>query len=208
LIGTTQDEAVFWYDLVGPDGALIPGLKPPADTAELTRYIRDLTAIYRPEAAALPPEEIARTYIEATHIQGANAILPAWLAAYTDIVFRLRAREAAKRHAGAGHATYLYEFQRPLAAPAHGVPHTSEIPLVFGTYADPFFAAKTGCDAAPLSAAMTQAWVEFASTGSPGAAWVRAAADGPTVNALGGPDGLLTARTTLRPAELQAWGVS
>jgi para-nitrobenzyl esterase len=208
LIGTTRNEAVFWYDLVGPDGTKIPGLKPPADKAELVRYIRDLTAIYRPEASALPPEEIALAYIEAAHGQGEpDGILPAWLAAYTDIVFRLRARAAATRHAGAGHATYLYEFQRPLAAPAHGVPHTAEIPFVFGTAADPFFAAKTGCDAAPLSAAMTKAWTDFAATGSPGAGWVRATSDRPSVNLLGGAAGLLEARADVRLAELTAWGV-
>ena len=208
LIGTTQNEAVFWYDLVGPDGAKIPGLKPPADTADLVRSIRDLTAIYRPEASALPPERIALAYIEAAHARGEeDGILPAWLAAYTDIVFRMRAREAAKRHAGAGHPTYLYEFQRPVAAPAHGVPHTAEIPYVFGTYADPFFAAKTGCDAAPLSAAMVRAWAAFAHTGSPGAGWMRAKPGRPAINVLGGPGGLLQARDDVRLEELAAWGV-
>jgi carboxylesterase type B len=87
------------------------------------------------------------------------------------------------------------------------VPHTAEIPFVFGTYADPFFAAKTGCDAGPLSAAMTQAWVNFAATGSPGAGWVRAAPEKPSVNVLGGAGGLLEARADVRLEELKAWGM-
>ena len=208
LIGTTQNEAVFWYDLVGPDGVAIAGLKPPADQVQLDSYIRDLAAIYRPEAAGRSPSVIAATYADAVLSRGGpDTVLAPWLAAYTDIVFRLRAREAAKRHAAAGHATYLYEFQRPLAAPAHGVPHTSEIPLVFGTYADPFFAGKSGCDAGALSASMLQAWTDFARNGSPGPNWQSTTAERPVVNVLGGPDGLLTPQVNVRREELEAWGV-
>ena len=208
LIGTTRNEAVFWYDLVGPDGKAIPTLTPPKDAAQLAGNIRDLAAIYQPEAA-VRPETVAATYAEAARSRGEpDGVLAVWLAAYTDIVFRLRARQAAARHAKAGHPTFLYEFTRPLAAPAHGVPHTSEIPFVFGTYADPFFAGKTGCDAGPLSAAMTQAWADFARTGSPGEGWVAAAASRPTVNVLGGPGGLLEGRDDLRLAELAAWGAA
>jgi len=49
LIGTTLTEGTFWYDLVGPDGVAIPGLKPPATMTELQSMIADLAAIYRPE---------------------------------------------------------------------------------------------------------------------------------------------------------------
>ncbi len=205
LIGTTRSEATFWYDLIGPDGAPIPTLKPPATQAELVSNIRDLAAIYRPEAGAAP-EHIATAYAEAARSRGEpDGVLPVWLAAYTDIVFRMRARAAAMRHAAAGNTAYLYEFQRALAAPAHGVPHTSEIPFVFGTWNAPFFAAKTGCDSGKLSEAMTKAWASFAHTGSPGDGWVAATADTPTVNQLGGPDGLLAPRPDVRLEELAAW---
>ena len=207
LIGTTRNEAVFWYDLVGPDGAPIHTLTPPATPAELVSNIRDLAAIYRPEAADVPAERIATAYAEAARGRGEpDGVLPVWLAAYTDIVFRLRARAAAERHAAAGHPAYLYEFQRPLAAPAHGVPHTAEIPFVFGTWKDAFFAGKAGCDAGDLSTALTAAWAEFARTGSPGAGWVAATAGKPVVNQLGGPDGLLAPRADVRLEEVSAWG--
>ena len=173
-------------------------LTPPKDEAQLVGNIRDLAAIYQPEATA-SPDHVASAYSEAARSRGEpDGVLAVWLAAYTDIVFRLRARQAAARHVAAGHPTYLYEFARPLAVPAHGVPHTSEIPFVFGTYADPFFAGKTGCDAGPLSAAMTQAWAAFARTGVPGEGWEAASAGLPMVNVLGGPGGLVEPRRDVR----------
>ncbi|MEJ1977976.1 MAG: carboxylesterase family protein [Acetobacteraceae bacterium] len=83
---------------------------------------------------------------------------------YTDIVFRLRAFEAAARHAQAGNSAYLYEFDHPLASPARGVPHTAEIPFVFGTYRDPFFRAKVGAGEAEtaLSDTLLMSWANFA----------------------------------------------
>jgi len=208
LIGTTRTEATFWYDLVGPDGQPIPGLQPPADRAQLAGMVRDLTAIYRPEAAGLPPERIVDAYAAAARGRGEpESPLALWLAAYTDIVFRLRARAAAARHAAAGHAAYLYEFARPLAPPAHGVPHSSEIPFVFGTYADPFFARKVGAgpDAAALSASMLRAWAGFAHAGTPGAGWAAAAGPALAVNVLGGPQGADAVDTALRVEELAVW---
>lgn len=187
LIGTTKTEATFWYDLVGPDGKAIPGLQPPSDRLQLVSMVRDLAAMYRPEAAGVLPEQVVE--------------------AYTDIVFRLRARTAATRHAAAGHPTFPYEFDRPLAAPAHGVPHTAEIPFVFGTYSDPFFASKVGAgaDAAALSASMLRAWARFAHLGVPGAEWVAATETAPRINLLGGPAGPHAINTGSRLDELAAW---
>ena len=115
--------------------------------------------------------------------------MPVWVAAYTDIVFRLRARTCASRHAATGQAAYLYEFDHPLAAPAHGVPHTAEIPFVFGTFSDPFFAGNVGAGPAEatLSDFMLLAWARFAHAGEPGPEWspVR---EGLPVNALSGAD--------------------
>jgi len=176
LIGTTRSEGTFWYDLIGPDGKKIPGPPAPRDRAELIGMIRDLAALYRPEADAIPPERVADAYAEAARARGEpDGTLPVWTAAYTDLVFRLRARACAARHAAAGHAAYLYEFGHALHPPAHGVPHCSEIPFVFGTYSDPFFAAKVGAgpDEAVLSDAMVLAWARFAHDGVPGPGWAR-----------------------------------
>lgn len=175
LIGTTRDEGAFWHDLVSPDGKPVPGLRSPATDEDLAANIRDLAAIYRPEVSATDPTHLAAAY-RRLWIPGRGEALNftfdpkvAWIAAYTDVVFRLRALEAAQRHAAAGQPTWQYEFARPLAPPARYVPHTAEIPFVFGTYADPFFAAKTGADeaAAELSAHMLQSWASFARTGVP-----------------------------------------
>jgi para-nitrobenzyl esterase len=209
LIGTTQTEGTFWYDLVGPDGVPVPGQAPPRDMAHLQSMIRDLVAIYRPEAVDLA-SAIAPAYADAARARGGAATpLALWITAYTDIVFRLRARAAAERHAAAGHPTYLYEFAHLLQAPAHGVPHTAEIPFVFGTFADPFFAGKVGTGPAEqaLSDAMLQAWARFAHDGDPGPGWSRATPRAPAINVLGGPGDWLTVHGSVRGEELAAWGV-
>ena len=207
LIGTTRTEGTFWYDLVSPDGKPVPGLSPPANEQQLASMIRDLVAIYRPEAAAIPPERLAAAYADAARSRGEpDGPLPLWIAAYTDIVFRLRARTTAERHAAGGQATYLYEFARPLAPPGRGVPHTSEIPFVFGTFADPFFAGKSGAgpEEAALSRFMLQAWAEFARTGNPGPGWAAAGAGLPA-NVLGGKVPL-DVQDRVRTEELAVWG--
>ena len=208
LIGTTRNEGAFWYDLVGPDGAKVPGLTPPASDAQFRTMFADLAAIYRPEgmdrAAAAAP-----VYAEAARSRGeADDLLSVWVAAYTDIVFRLRARECAMRHAAAGHPTYLYEFAQPLKAPAHGVPHTAEIPFVFGTYDTPFFAGKVGAgpEEKALSEAVLSVWAGFAHSGSvPG--WAPVTATAAPLAVLGG-GATVSASTGVRMQELAAWGVA
>ena len=101
-------------------------------------------------------------------------------------------------------------FAHPLAAPAHGVPHTAEIPFAFGTYADPFFAPKLGSDPAEqaLSAIMLRAWARFAHMGDPGQGWTQAGPGTLPVNVLGGPDGPLAVRDGVRMEEVAAWGAA
>ncbi|MBN8871652.1 MAG: carboxylesterase family protein [Rhodospirillales bacterium] len=208
LIGTTRTEATFWYDLIGPDGARVPGLNPPANPEALLRAVADLMAVYRPESRTRPAEVID-AYTDAA-MAGAQSLDPLslWIAIDTDVVFTLRAREAAARHAASGQLTYLYTFDRPLAPPAHGVPHTAEIPFVFGTYGDPFFAAKCGAgpESATLSEFMLTAWARFAHDGALGAPW-RAVADvTPPANVLGGPDGLVAPDTSPTSIARAIWG--
>jgi para-nitrobenzyl esterase len=61
----------------------------------------------------------------------------------------------AEARAQAGVPAYVYQLDEPSPAP-----HGSDIPLVFGTYADP--------RARPLSEAMMSAFLRFARTGDPG----------------------------------------
>lgn len=206
LIGTTLTEGTFWYDLVGPDGQKVPGLAPPRDMAQLETMIRDLAAIYRPEAVDRAGS-IAPLYVRAAAARGAaEGPLAPWVDAYTDIVFRLRARTAAARHADAGHAAWLYEFAHSLAPPAHGVPHTSEIPFVFGTYADPFFAAKVGSGVAErgLSDFLLGTWARFAHEGR--AEWAEVSPRGMVEGHFGGTIASGLAIGAREPI-LTAWGV-
>ena len=212
LIGTTATEGIFWYDLIAPDGQKVPGLKPPGSMEELAAMTADLAAIYRPEAA-----ERARTvvpaYQAAARARGtADTPLALWVALYTDIVFRLRARAAAQRQASAsasaaGQPVYLYEFQHGLQAPAHGVPHTSEIPFVFGTYAGPFFADKVGAgpNEVALSEAVLAAWAQFAHAGRLDGGWAPVTQEATPVNVLGGAGGVLEVRPEVRGEEIAAW---
>ena len=213
LIGTTATEGTFWYDLIAPDGQKVPGLKPPGSMEELAAMTADLAAIYRPEAA-----ERARTVVPAYQAAARGRGTPdtplaLWVALYTDIVFRLRARAAAQRQAAvsasaAGQPVYLYEFQHGLQAPAHGVPHTAEIPFVFGTYAGPFFADKVGAgpEEAALSQAVLAAWAQFAHAGRLDRGWAPVTREATPVNVLGGAGGVLEVRQEVRGEEIAAWG--
>ena len=208
VIGTTRTEGTFWFDLVGPDGKLIPGLKSPATMEELGPMIAGLAALYRPEAVGAAPQ-MAAVYAAAARERGTSEVpKDLWVAAYTDLVFRLRARDLAMRQAKAGQPTWLYEFAQPLVAPAHGVPHTSEIPFVFGTNADPFFADKVGAGPAQatLADAMLGAWSRFAHTGEPGPGWTRTAGAGPAVNVLGGGAAFPAVEDGVRMEEVRGWG--
>lgn len=199
LIGTNRDEGVFWFDLINPDGSTVPGLPAPADDAELVAMTADLMAVYQPEAG-VAPEAIVAAYRD----PGASP-RDAMSAIYTDGVFRLRALACARRHAAAGHPTFLYEFARPLAPPAHGAPHTAEIPFIFATHADPFFAAKLGreADVARLSDFMLGSWAGFARTGAP-EGWARLGPDG-NINVLGGPGAIHSVVPAVHPERLAAW---
>jgi para-nitrobenzyl esterase len=213
LIGTTRDEAVFWYDLLDPQGRRIPGLPSPTDETSLLHMVGALKGGNRPHTST-SPEAVVDTYRRAAAGRGEptdpNAL---WMAIYTDLAFRLDALETARRHAAAGQPTFLYEFVHPLAGKARGVPHCAEIPFVFGTHADPYFAAKSGTGPAEvaLAEAMMQGWSRFARTGTPssdqGGVWQVVSAAGEGVNLLGGADGARRVLPRLRSGELEFWGL-
>ena len=213
LIGTTRDEAVFWYDLLDPEGRRIPGLPSPTDEASLLRLAGALKGNNRPRATATPEAVVDRYRRAAAGRGGPTDPNALWIAIYTDLGFRLDALETAQRHAASGQPAFLYEFSHPLAGKAHGVPHCAEIPFVFGTHTDPYFAAKCGTGSAEvaLARAMMQGWSSFAWTGVPssqeGGAWQSISASGEDVNVLGGPEGVRRVLPRLRWDELKAWEV-
>ncbi|MBP0494058.1 carboxylesterase/lipase family protein [Pararoseomonas indoligenes] len=213
LIGTTRDEAVFWYDLLDPEGRRIPGLPSPTDEASLLRMAGALKEGSRPRATA-PAEAVVEAYRRAAVARGGAADLNTlWMAIYTDLRFRLDALETARRHAASGQPTFLYEFVHPLAGKARGVPHCAEIPFVFGSHTDPYFAAKcgTGPAEAALARAMMQGWSAFARTGVPsseeGGAWQPVSSGGEGVNLLGGEGGPRRVVPVVRAEELEVWNL-
>ncbi|MFH5927541.1 carboxylesterase/lipase family protein [Roseomonas xinghualingensis] len=212
LIGTTRDEAAFWYDLLDPDGRRIPGLPSPTDEASLLRMAGALKDGSRPRSTA-SPEAVVDAYRRAAARRGEPTELNAlWMAIYTDLRFRLDALEAARRHAASGQPAFLYEFAHPLAGKARGVPHCAEVPFVFGTHTDPYFAAKsgTGPAEAALARAMMQGWSSFARAGVPsseeGGAWQPVSSSGEGVNLLGGEGGPRRIERVVRAEELEVWG--
>ena len=91
-----------------------------------------------------------------------------------DVTFRRSVIDLVARQS-AHAATHLYNFgwRSPLFDGAVGACHVLELPFVFGTFADPAFAAFSGADlhpdsAAELSERIQRAWVGFAANGEPG----------------------------------------
>ncbi len=203
LVGTNRDEGVFWFDLINPDGSAVPGLPSPADDRRAGGDDR------RPDGS-LPAggERGARGDRRRVQAEIRMRVRRDIISAvYTDAVFRLRALECARRHAEAGHPTFLYEFARPLAPPAHGAPHTTEIPFIFGTHAHPFFTHKLGHgeEVDRLSDFMLDSWARFARTGVPGAEWARLSPGGENVNVLGEAGVVHSVVRALHPERLAAW---
>lgn len=115
------------------------------------------------------PEVAVTAYREAAGSGATPAqVLEAML---TDSVFRipaLRLLEAQGPHAD----TYAYEFR--YRSPGFGAAHAVEIPFAFDNLDAPgaaFFAGDPTESMRALSTSMADAWVSFATTGSPGADW-------------------------------------
>lgn len=168
LIGSTRDEALFWYDLPLPDGTPLAAATAPADGAALEAAVRRLIVQHYAFGDAPSPETVLAVY--RAHHPGAN-LAALWLALYTDLVFRLPIRHYALRHARRGAPAFLYEFAWPLAPPVRGTPHAADVPFVFGTVTHPHLAAKIGDGATTTAAEVAALWAAFARSGRPGPDW-------------------------------------
>jgi para-nitrobenzyl esterase len=188
LIGWNRDESRFWHTLATPDGTRVPGMPLPADAEALRASIARLLAAN--EASAPPVDAVLDAY--ATEYPDASAA-ERYMEGWTDLTFRAPAAAWAAAQARAGQPAFVYEFAHPSPIPGVGCPHTLEIPLVFGTFDQPFLAGKTGAGAteAALSATMRAIWTTFARTGDPTTAatgaWPRYTEEGRAVGVLGGP---------------------
>ncbi len=141
LIGTTLEEANLGFGAEAFAGF------------EARDAVAELAASYPDAQAPLERHGLRDPAVPPAH---------ALTAAFTDLMFRSPSRRTARRHPG---VAYVYEFA--WRAPRYGAAHGLEVPFVFGTTQ-----ACRGLlgDAVPdaLTRAMHQAWVDFATKGSPG----------------------------------------
>lgn len=82
-----------------------------------------------------------------------------------DIMFRIPSTLTAAYHAASGGKTYNYYWDKPSALHNHGACHAVELAYVFGNLNEKIY---TGDNISkPLSDAVQQMWVNFATTGDP-----------------------------------------
>ncbi len=190
LVGSNRDESRFWHTLATPDGVRVPGMPLPEDTQELRAGIARLLATTGTDTPTV--DAVLDAY--ATEYPDAGAA-ERYLEVWTDLTFRAPVAAWATAQERAGQRAYVYEFAHPSPIPGVGCPHTLEIPFVFGTFAQPFLAGKTGAGPAEaaLSATMRAIWTTFAHTGAPTTAatgaWTRYTEVRRAVGVLGGPEG-------------------
>lgn len=134
----------------------------------------DDAGLRRRAERALPAgvDRIIATYRDARAARG-EAITPTdlWYAIDSDRTFRHPSMElaAVQRAHQAEVYAYLFTWQSPLLGGRIGAGHAVELPFVFGTLEDAMLSQFTGTgdDAFALSAAMQNAWIEFAHRGRP-----------------------------------------
>jgi para-nitrobenzyl esterase len=139
MLGNTHDETRAFY---GPDDRRIVGLNWD-NLAE--RMAPELRIDALPEWVIAEYRRMFPAYTAEQIFYAATTAGRSWRGQVTE----------AEERARAGVPGFVYQLDFPSPAP-----HASDIPLVFGTYADP--AAR------PLSEAMMSAFLRFARTGDPG----------------------------------------
>jgi para-nitrobenzyl esterase len=208
LAGCNRDESRFWHCLITPDGGLVARHPLPTDEASLFDRVAGYLASLGPDGGTLDPAAMIATYRVA---MPDASITDLYLDFWTDGSFRAGMNAWATAYAAAGAPTFVYEFAHRSPLVGVGSPHTLEIPFVFGTFAQPFLAPRTGAGAREeeLSATMRAIWGAFAHTGDPSTAlagsWPRYDTARRAVGILGGPGAPLSIVEGLRDATRAAW---
>ena len=125
LIGWTADEGTFFFNSPwrpAPEPERIPGI-----VAHLTGTTEPERLLDRYRAAA----DAGRAHDRALLVQVATDVM---FADPIESFARARAREADQR--GRGGRIFVYRFDHPGGGPGLGATHTSDVPLVFGTWRD------------------------------------------------------------------------
>ncbi len=158
IVTTTLDEGVFFVDLVDPSGKTLTAPLPQDDT-QLLAAVTGLTR------SATASGDVVAAYRQAVITEGrASGAGALWVEIYGDYAIRNHAVRYAGRLAGEGRQVRFATYAHAIQAPAHGVPHCAELPLLFGTYGLDYYKDKVGAGAAEasLSAALQSALVSFA----------------------------------------------
>ena len=149
LLGTNHDEGTLFVSSLFA--------QPVADEAE---YRTALAVRF----AATDVDAIVSHYPVASYPSANDALA----AVVGDGLFVCPARRDARAVTAAGATVYRYTFQQALESPlipALGVPHSAEVPFVFGN--DDYILGSIGASGASVAAYMQQAWTRFAGQGDP-----------------------------------------
>lgn len=156
LIGHTRDEFRLFLALSGRLGALTD------HDAAAAQALLAPTRGYRAAQPRLRGEHLAERI-------------------WSDRLFRMPTLALAEAHAAAGGPTFVYELTAALTlgGRAHGAPHSSDVPLVFGNFgpgpAGTGYANPPTPAVAELSDTMRAQWALFVQQGDPG--WPRYTGD-------------------------------
>lgn len=158
IITTTLSEGTFFVDLIDTTGkALTAPL--PQDDAQL---LAGVTALTRSATAS---GQIVAAYKKAAMDEGRSTEAGTlWVEIYGDYAIRNHSIRYAGKLAAEGNLVRVGTYAHSIKAPARGVPHCADIPLLFGTYGLDFYKNKVGAGTAEatLSASMQAALVSFA----------------------------------------------
>lgn len=213
LFGYTRNEGAYWTDLANADGTANP--VPPQTPAG-----RQACSAFLSNILHAPEDRIAQMvdrYFDA--LEGNSVLAPSGAMAEIlgDALLRQYGLNAGARAARAGRTDVrMFEYALPLLSPGRGTPHCSELPIVFGTFADPYYREKMGEGAfqQTLSTLMMQAFGAFAASGNPTTAqipeWPAFTAE-PGTTVVFGADGVPAAVGSMANAELlsgfEGWGL-
>jgi len=153
LIGHTADEGTFFFDA-------------PWRPAPPAPRVPDIVAHLCP---GQDPHEVLDRYYERSGERSDDVALLVAIA--TDAIVVTPTTRWAIARAAAGARVYRYRVDHPGAGPQLRATHTTEVPLLFGTWDDGGPGERLGGmapGAERVAAELVPAWVEFVRSGSPG----------------------------------------
>ena len=211
LIGSTRDEALFWYGLRDADGNVLSSSTPPQTPEDVVTQVAGLLRLHYPFDPAPAPADVVAVYEDACGASTPDRCAETWSAIYTDLAFRAPIFHCAARHASRGHPAFVYEFAHALPAPGAGTPHAADVPFVFGTTGHPHLARKVGHGPGVVATANAtmRMWASFAWRGDPTAdgftRWPRFSAERRDVMTIGAEAGTATPASARGDSQLACW---